>query len=122
MVKKEIEIDGKPVPFTASAALPRLYRSRFGRDIFNDLTRLGETLKKTQKGKIPIFDLETFENVAYVMAKHADPEQPDTPEAWLDQFDTFSIYEVLPQILDLWHVNIKTGIEPKKKQNQVQGR
>lgn len=122
MVKKEIEIDGRPVPFNASAALPRLYRSRFGRDIFNDLTRLGETLKKTPKGKIPIFDLETFENVAYVMAKHADPQQPDTPEEWLDQFDTFSIYEVLPQILDLWHVNIKTGIEPKKKQNQVQGR
>lgn len=122
MVKKEIEIDGRPVPFKASAALPRLYRSRFGRDIFNDLTRLGKMLKETPKGEIPVIDLETFENVAYVMAKHADPGQPDTPEAWLDQFDTFSIYEVLPEILDLWHVNIETGIEPKKKRTQAHGK
>ena len=41
-------------------------------------------------------------NIAYVMAKHADPSIPDTPEEWLDGFNTFSIYQVLPQIIELW--------------------
>ena len=32
-VTKKIEIDGKEVTFKASAAVPRLYRIKFGRDI-----------------------------------------------------------------------------------------
>ena len=30
---KNIEIDGKQVPFRASAAIPRIYRIKFQRDI-----------------------------------------------------------------------------------------
>ncbi|PST28712.1 hypothetical protein [Enterocloster lavalensis] len=122
MVKKEIEIDGRLVPFRASAAIPRLYRARFRRDIFKDLMRLGKTIKSADSDDIPISDLEMFENVAFVMAKHADPKQPDTPEEWLDQFNTFSIYEVLPELLDLWNLNISTDVEAKKKLNQVAGK
>lgn len=122
MVKKEIEIDGRLVPFRASAAIPRLYRARFRRDIFKDLMRLGKTIKSADPDDIPISDLEMFENVAFVMAKHADPKQPDTPEEWLDQFNTFSIYEVLPELLDLWNLNISTDVEAKKKLNQVAGK
>ena len=48
------------------------------------------------------FSLEMFENIAYVMAKHADTNIPDTPEEWLDGFNTFSIYQVLPQLIELW--------------------
>lgn len=120
MISKEIEIDGKLVPFKASAAVPRLYRSRFGRDIFRDLMRLG-TAVGVEAGteNIPISDLELFENVAYIMALHADPKQPDTPEEWLDQFDTFSIYTVLPQLLDLWHLNIGTDVAAKKKRSRA---
>ena len=55
-----------------------------------------------------------FENIAYVMAKHADPKVPDSPEEWLEQFNTFSIYQVLPAIIDLWGLNVKTDIEAKK--------
>ena len=33
-VTKKIEIDGKEVTFKASAAVPRLYRIKFGRDIY----------------------------------------------------------------------------------------
>ena len=122
MVKKEIEIDGRLVPFRASASIPRLYRARFRRDIFKDLMRLGKTIKSADSDDIPISDLEMFENVAFVMAKHADPKQPDTPEEWLDQFNTFSIYEVLPELLDLWNLNISTDVEAKKKLNQVAGK
>ena len=73
MISKEIEIDGKLVPFKASAAIPRLYRARFRRDIFRDLMRLG---KAVEGEEVPISDLELFENVAYIMALHADPKQP----------------------------------------------
>lgn len=35
-------------------------------------------------------------NIAFIMAKHADASIPDTPEEWLDQFNTFSMYTVRP--------------------------
>lgn len=121
MIKKEIEIDGKLVPFKASAAVPRLYRSRFGRDIFKDMIRLGTTGDGgTTDDRLEV--LELFENVSYIMAKHADPGVPDTPEEWLDQFNTFSIYEVLPQLLDLWHINISTDVNSKKKRSRAAGK
>ena len=41
------------------------------------------------------------------MAKHADPSIPDTPEEWLDGFNAFSIYQVLPQIIELWGLSIR---------------
>lgn len=32
-----------------------------------------------------IESLEVFENIAYIMAKHADPENvPDNPDEWLE--------------------------------------
>lgn len=61
-----------------------------------------------------LFSLEMFENIAYVMAKHADPSIPDTPEEWLDDFNTFSIYQVLPKIIELWGLNVRSDAEAKK--------
>lgn len=37
---KKIEIDGKEVAFKASAAIPRIYRLKFQRDIYKDLSSL----------------------------------------------------------------------------------
>lgn len=42
------------------------------------------------------------------------PSIPDTPEEWLDTFNTFSIYQVLPQLIELWRLNVKTDVESKK--------
>lgn len=61
-----------------------------------------------------MFSLEMFENIAYVMAKHADSTIPDSPEEWLDNFGTFSIYQVLPQLIELWELNTQTEIQSKK--------
>ena len=63
---------------------------------------------------MPIEDLEIFENVAYVMAKHADPSVPGDINDWLDRLEMFSIYEVLPEILDLWGANLFTDVNAKK--------
>ena len=48
------------------------------------------------------------------MAKHADANIPDTPEEWLDGFNTFSIYQVLPQLIELWGLNVQTDVSAKK--------
>lgn len=124
MIKKEIIIDGRPVPFRASATIPRLYRAKFQRDIFRDLIKLQKSLDGNDEHSsgIELDDLEMFENVAYIMAKHADPSQPETPEEWLDQFNTFSIYTVLPKLLELWHLNVQTDVDAKKNISKVAGK
>lgn len=48
------------------------------------------------------------------MAKHADSSVPNDPDEWLEQFNTFSIYEILPQLIELWGLNTATQIESKK--------
>ena len=124
MIKREIEISGKMVPFRSSATIPRLYRAKFKRDIFKDLSKLEKSYKgKTENGEeLQIEDLEIFENVAYVMAYHADSRIPANKEDWLDQFDMFSIYEVLPQILELWGENLVTDVTSKKRLAEVSGK
>lgn len=67
-----------------------------------------------EKSSLYLFSLEMFENIAYVMAKHADPSIPDNPEDWLDEFNTFNIYQVLPKLIELWGMNIRTDVEAKK--------
>ena len=113
---RKIEIDGKEVLFKASAAIPRIYRIKFHRDIYKDLSALEKGIdKNSEEGStLDTFSLEMFENIAYVMAKHADPSIPDNPEEWLDEFNTFSIYQVLPKLIELWGMNIRTDVEAKK--------
>ena len=120
MLKKEIEICGKKVPFRSSATIPRLYRAKFKRDIFKDLSRLEKSYKgKAEDGdEFQIEDLEIFENVAYIMAYHADNNIPPAIEDWLDQFDMFSIYE----ILKLWGENMAAEVESKKNFARVSGK
>ena len=113
---RNIEIDGKQVPFKASAAIPRIYRMKFQRDIYKDLKVLEKSLgdNSEEGSNLDMFSLEMFENIAFVMAKHADAGIPNTPEDWLDGFNTFSIYQVLPQLIELWGLNVQTDVEAKK--------
>ncbi len=120
---RNIKIDEKEVAFKASAAIPRIYRLKFGRDIYRDLASLEKNVGENEEGKsnLDLVSLEMFENIAYVMAKHADPTIPNTPEEWLDEFNTFSIYQILPQLIDLWGLNVQTDAEVKKKFDQLKG-
>lgn len=116
-IKKNIVIDGKEIPFKASAAVPRLYRLKFGRDIYKDFASLQTNVEEedAEKSGLDIESLEVFENIAFIMAKHADPDNvPDNPDDFLEQFNTFSIYEILPQLIELWGLNTATQIESKK--------
>ena len=113
---KNIEIDGRQVAFKASAAIPRIYRMKFQRDIYKDLKALEKSIGNNSKesSNLDMFSLEMFENIAFVMAKHADASIPNTPEEWLDGFNTFSIYQVLPKLIELWGLNVQTDVEAKK--------
>ena len=123
-MKRNITIDGQEVPFKASAAIPRIYRMRFQLDIYKDLRDLEKGIDKNdpENSNLDLFSLEMFENIAYVMAKHADPSIPDTPEEWLDGFNTFSIYQVLPQIIELWGLNTPTDVQAKKNFVRLTGK
>ena len=123
-IVRKVEIDGKQVPFKASAAIPRIYRIKFNRDIYKDLSSLEKAVGEgdEENSNLDLFSLEMFENIAYVMAKHADPNIPDTPEEWLDEFNTFSIYQVLPSIIELWGLNVQTEVESKKNFAQLTAR
>lgn len=116
-IKKNITVDGIEVPFKASAAVPRLYRLKFHRDIYKDFAALQTNVKEgdEENSTLDIESLEVFENIAFIMAKHADPENvPDNPDDFLEQFNTFSIYEILPQLIELWGLNTSTQVESKK--------
>lgn len=119
-VRKTIEIDGVQVTFQASAATPRLYRNLFQRDIFADMDHLMASMQgqdETQSG-LDTFDLELFENAAFTMAKQANPNIPDDIMTWLDDFEMFSIYHILPHLVELWGMNVESMSEAKKKDQQ----
>ena len=125
MLEKTLTISGKEVRFRSSATVPRLYRIKFKRDIFKDLAKLEKSYKDKANedgSALEIEDLEIFENVAYIMAFHADHSIPGTIDEWLDQFEMFSIYEVLPEILELWGTNLMTEVESKKNLAAVAGK
>lgn len=127
-MERTVEIDGKPVRLRASALIPRMYRFKFSRDLVADMNQLRKSWKRVQElpadateeqrqdAQLDAADLTIFENVAYLMVKNAGEDVPDTPDEWLDSMDgVFSVYEVLPVILELWGANLETTSRPKKK-------
>ena len=69
-----------------------------------------------EESSMDLFSLEMFENIAFIMAKHAAPDKvPSEPDEWLEEFNTFSIYQILPQLIDLWGLNVQTTVGSEKK-------
>lgn len=117
-IKKTVSIDGIDVPLKASAAVPLLYRTKFRRDIFIDFAKIqksirGEDGEENEEASIDAMDV--IEKIAYVMAKHADPQGvPDSIEDWLDQFSMLGVYSIMTEIFELWGANIETKSVSKK--------
>lgn len=126
-MEKKVMIGGKEYRMRASALIPRLYRFKLGRDMVADMNQLTKSYQKILKSKnaseeekqdaqFSVADLTIFENVAFMMVKHAGEDIPDTPEEWLDSIEgVFSIYEILPEILSLWSANNAQTSAPGKK-------
>lgn len=134
MLVKKITVGSRELTFRASALIPKLYRFKFGRDMMQDLASLRSAYKKaleadaassnSEDAQLSAIDLEIFENLAYIMAYHADPENtPPEPDAWLDGIDgVFSIYEILPKLLDLLSANNLMTSSAKKKRKKPRGK
>lgn len=110
-MKRTIEIDGKEITFKATARTPLLYKQWVGRDLFLDIQHI-QTDKESA--------LDVLGDLAYVMAKQADPTIGDIDE-WFDQFGMFSIYMALPQLQDMWSAEMSSSVEAKKKAHARKG-
>lgn len=111
-MEKIISIDGKEVGFKATASTPLRYEMKFGRDLMRDIQDL---IPKVNEGQLGEGSLNCFMKIAYIMAYQYDNSIPSDPNDWLDEFDMFDIYYVLPQIVELWALNTKQLENPKKK-------
>ena len=117
-METEILIDGKKVKFRATAAVPRLYRIKFRRDIIQDMATVKKALESKEKGasSLPLEALDLFENMAYIMAKHADKDKvPESPNEWLEEFSAFSIYKIFPVLLALWKYRNNRNCQKKTR-------
>lgn len=136
-MRKTLTIGGVECNFKTSAAVPRMYRLKFHRDIFNDLNSIDRQIKQQKKrmeeekqialdkgvefdaseyeSTLPVQTLTTFENIAFIMHKHGDPSQPADIDDWLEQFETFDIYNVFPEIISMWNDENQQLSEPKKE-------
>ena len=115
-MERTINIGGKNIPFKATGATALRYRQRTGRGFMEDVTELLAALQSP--AGMSGANLDMFLIVAHIMAQQADPTIPADPEEWLDQFDMFSIYEVLPQLVELWGLSTQMleHDDSKKKQ------
>ena len=112
-MEKVINIDGRDVRFKATAATIRSYRQNFGQDLLQDMQSL--QAETASGATLSVNALNIFENIAYTMAKQADPSIPATADEWLDTFGMFSIYVVLPQIIELWQLSTISTAEVDSK-------
>lgn len=137
-MEKIIEVGGRELPLKTNAGLLRRYRDWFKRDLTRDMTKIENVLIAcTQEamqmrdengneyseeiillivaGMLPIEILDLFEDVAFAMAKYADPTVPDSIEEWLENFETFDIFQIFPELVALWQSDSKQLSDHKKK-------
>lgn len=109
-MEKTIEIDGKQVRFKSTAATPLRYKAQFGRDYFSEIMKLEGLTKLKNSKDLAKIDFDTFYNIIWVLAKTADSKIQE-PLEWLDGFEEFPLFEIIPEIQDL----IIASIQGKKK-------
>lgn len=114
MIEKVLNISGHEVKLKSTAGTLRHYRNNFGRDMLKDVMHLQERLRKvtSSEEQFEVVDLEMFENLAWAMAKTADCNVKPIDE-WLDDFDTFAITKILPEIMILLADSMQTETQSK---------
>lgn len=116
-MEKILNIGGKQVKMKSTAGTMMRYRNNFNRDFIKDLIAVQNKLNdKIEKGReLDAIDLDIFEKISWCMAKTADNSIPDI-ETWLDDFETFDIMQVLPEIMTLLVANMEQISDKKKLQ------
>lgn len=133
---KVIEVEkGREITFKASAFSPIQYGKLFkGHDFLRDMDSMrgkASEAEDSEEGSVDftIEHYEMFVRLAYTFAYQGLSDTPrvndaqkeflkkyPTPWVWIDTFGTFSIYEILPQIVELWYGNNETMVKAKKAQ------
>lgn len=133
----EINVGGKMLAFKASGMTQITYDSLFrGRNFLNDIMSLRDIRSDIDaagddmtKVNISTDDLRVFANVCYTMRYQAMSSSEKktfrikypTAYDWLDDLDTFDIYTILPQVMDLWNLDsISTSKLEEKKVKPVE--
>lgn len=135
-MRKTINIEGTERTVDANALLPRQYRKEFGRDVIVDMQKLlggiklsAEALKRARNdpdgmaaelladpNALDSMDLSVIENLAWLMLRAGGEDVGDTVEAWLGSLtDTMTIYNIMPDIVELWVSSQSTTSKAKKK-------
>ncbi|KON86611.1 prophage pi2 protein 40 [Sporosarcina globispora] len=112
-MEKTIQIDGKDVRLKSTAATPYRFKAQFNKDYIAEIAKLHKLGKiDIKKDGEPNFELieqmdfEVFYNIVWCMAKTADKSIPE-PLTWLDDFEEFPLFDILPQIQDMLAITIQ---------------
>lgn len=118
-MQKDVIIGGRSYTMRASALIPRQYRYKFGRDLIQDMQTIqkeADKAKKDPSSSISPESLTCFENIAWLMLKAGGEDVKESPDEWLDSLDgVFDVYSALPEMLELYGLNLKTTAKPAKK-------
>lgn len=108
-----------------SAATPRIYRAKFGKDIivqmdamYERLSNEGKKKDEEKKGDSVSFtpeELEMMENLIFVCNRQAEPEQPEDIFEWLASFEIGAITGTYGTIMKMWEDNLHQTSTSKKK-------
>lgn len=115
-MEKILTIDGKQVKFKSTGAYLLRYKAQFKRDAIQDIFKLSNSYdEKTEEIiNIEALDLEVFFNLAWTLAKTADPNLPP-PMEWLDSFGEFPLQDILPELMDMFLSCLTSTAQSKKK-------
>ena len=110
---KKITLGGKERIIRNNALLPRKYRHIFGRDLIADMNALVKAFKKSGGDE---FNTEVLENLTWLMLREAGEDVGSSVDEWLSTLDSaVEIYQLLPEVIELWGAGINTTSMPKKK-------
>lgn len=108
-----------------SAATPRIYRAKFGKDIIVQMDAMYERLsnegkkkdeeKKNESVSFTPEELEMMENLIFVCNRQAEPEQPEDIFEWLASFEIGAITGTYGIIMKMWEDNLHQTSRSKKK-------
>ena len=113
-----------------SAATPRIYRAKFGKDIIVQMDAMYERLsnegkkkdeekkneeKKDDSVSFTPEELEMMENLIFVCNRQAEPEQPEDIFEWLASFEIGAITGTYGTIMKMWEDNLHQTSTSKKR-------
>lgn len=113
-----------------SAATPRIYRAKFGKDVIVQMDAMYERLSnegkkkdeekkdEEKKGDSVSFtpeELEMMENLIFVCNRQAEPEQPEDIFEWLASYEIGAITGTYGTIMKMWEDNLHQTSTSKKK-------